>query len=90
MDKFRSVQSALAVPSLTLPCVAGVALLGLFSLLTYRRFFYPISDIPGPFLASLTRLWHMIHIVKGDQNLQLLELHDKHGTLENLLVSEGR
>ncbi|CAG2000634.1 unnamed protein product [Fusarium graminearum] len=38
------------------------------------------SDIPGPFAASFTRLWHMNHILKGDQNLELIRLHEKLGT----------
>ncbi|CAF3544258.1 unnamed protein product [Fusarium graminearum] len=37
------------------------------------------SDIPGPFAASFTRLWHMNHILKGDQNLELIRLHEKLG-----------
>ena len=51
----------------------------LSSLLLWRRYFAPISDIPGPFAASFTRLWHMHRILKGDQNLELIRLHAKHG-----------
>lgn len=43
------------------------------------KYLSPISDIPGPFLASFTRMWHIIRIAAGDQNLRLTELHDKHG-----------
>ncbi|KAK9773521.1 putative Cytochrome P450 [Seiridium cardinale] len=46
--------------------------------LLFRRY-SKLSDIPGPFFASLTRLWHVRHIVIGDQNLKLVELHRKHG-----------
>jgi hypothetical protein len=61
-----------------LPLVAlwSVALSGL---LLWRRYFSSISDIPGPFAASFTRLWHMHRILKGDQNLELIRLHEKHG-----------
>ncbi|KAJ3546856.1 hypothetical protein NM208_g1799 [Fusarium decemcellulare] len=56
---------------------AGVV--GLLSLLVWRRYLSGISDIPGPFAASFTRLWHMNRILKGDQNLELIRLHEKHG-----------
>lgn len=49
------------------------------TILASRRYFSPLSDIPGPFLASVTRLWHIATIVKGKQNIKILELHRKHG-----------
>lgn len=52
---------------------------GLLSLSIKRSFFSPLSDIPGPFLASLTRLWHLYRIVKGRVSQDTLELHDKYG-----------
>lgn len=57
----------------------GTAIVGLFTLLVWRRYFSPISDVPGPFVASFTRLWHMHRILKGDQNLELIRLHETHG-----------
>lgn len=60
--------------------IAVAVLVGLLSLLTWRRYFSTISDIPGPFLASFTRLWHMMRILEGDQNLELIRLHEKHGS----------
>lgn len=59
--------------------IAVAVLVGLLSLLTWRRYLSTISDIPGPFLASFTRLWHMMIILEGDQNLELIRLHEKHG-----------
>jgi hypothetical protein len=53
--------------------------LTLVSVLTWRRYLSPIRDIPGPFVASFTRLWHIGRIFAGDQNLNLIKLHDKHG-----------
>ncbi|ORY56949.1 cytochrome P450 [Pseudomassariella vexata] len=53
--------------------------LGLISLLIWRRYCSPLRDIPGPFLASFTRLWHVGKIFAGDQNLELIRLHDQHG-----------
>ncbi|ROW09024.1 hypothetical protein VMCG_02856 [Cytospora schulzeri] len=59
--------------------VTGLLVVAILSLLVRRRYFSPLSDIPGPFIASLTRLWHMNRILKGDQNLKLIRLHDEHG-----------
>lgn len=44
-----------------------------------RRFFSPIRSIPGPFWASISRLWHLKQVASGKQNLKLIEQHDKHG-----------
>ena len=59
--------------------IAVAGLVGVLSFLTWRRYFSAISDIPGPFLASFTRLWHMMKILDGDQNLELIRLHELHG-----------
>ncbi|KAK8042325.1 cytochrome P450 [Apiospora phragmitis] len=58
--------------------LAGTVAL-LLVLVTWRRYWAPISHIPGPFTASFTRLWHMHRILKGDQNTELIRLHEKHG-----------
>lgn len=39
----------------------------------------PLRRFPGPRFASFSRLWHIYHIIKGKQNLVLVDLHDKHG-----------
>lgn len=44
-----------------------------------RRYLSPISFVPGPFWASISRWWHIRQIVHGDQNLALIREHDKHG-----------
>lgn len=69
----------LAPLGLTWTQALGLLVVALCTLCVWRRYFSPISDIPGPFAASFTRLWHVRHILKGDQNLELIRLHDKHG-----------
>lgn len=59
--------------------LTGLLATSILTLCIYRRSFSPISDVPGPFVASFTRLWHIHRILKGDQNLELIRLHDKHG-----------
>lgn len=51
----------------------------LFFVLLRRRYYSPISHIPGPFLASISRLWHLRQIWSGKQNLKILEQHEKYG-----------
>lgn len=58
-------------------CVQAFA--GIIAIIIWRKYSYTISDVPGPFLASFTRLWHLVRIFVGDQNLRMIELHDKHG-----------
>ncbi|KAK0747383.1 hypothetical protein B0T21DRAFT_417848, partial [Apiosordaria backusii] len=48
----------------------------------------PISDIPGPFTASFTRIWHILRILNGDQKLELIRLHDKHGHFVRIAPNE--
>lgn len=45
-----------------------------------RRYLSPIRDIPGPFLASFSGLWQILHIIKGHTELAVLDLHKQHGT----------
>lgn len=49
--------------------------------IVYQRFFHPLASIPGPFLASLTRLWMTKHSWDGDMNTTMIALHKKHGPL---------
>lgn len=70
-DKINLSSSALYI---------GLALVGV---LAWRRYLSPIRHIPGPFVASFTRLWHIRQIFAGDQNLNLIKLHDKHGNFNS-------
>lgn len=45
------------------------------------RLFSPIRNFPGPFWASVTRLWIAYHNSKEDECETELALHKKHGTL---------
>lgn len=63
-----------------LPVQAAVLIVTIIVLtVVRRRFFSPIRSIPGPFLASISRLWHLKQVASGKQNLKLIEQHDKHG-----------
>ncbi|KAF2816326.1 flavonoid 3',5'-hydroxylase [Mytilinidion resinicola] len=47
--------------------------------IVYYRFFHPLSKFPGPFWASVTRLWVAYHNVKEDERLLEYELHKRYG-----------
>jgi len=47
----------------------------------YQRFFHPLASVPGPFWASLTRLWITKHSWDGDMHRVMIALHAKHGAL---------
>lgn len=76
------------VLGLSPPQIAGLLAVAIFTLCVWRRYFSAISDIPGPFVASFTRLWHIQRILKGDQNLELIRLHQKHGHFVRIAPNE--
>lgn len=48
--------------------------------IVHYRFYHPLSQFPGPFWASVTRLWIAYHSIKGDEFAVVDELHRIHGT----------
>jgi hypothetical protein len=50
-----------------------------FGIAFRRRYLSSISDIPGPYLASISVAWQLWRIVKGDIDRQCGKLHDKYG-----------
>lgn len=60
----------------------------LFGVAIYRRFFSALSDIPGPFWASFSRLWHLSITIQGNQNEQLAAAHEKYGHFVRLANNE--
>ncbi len=57
------------------------ALLGVIIYIVYIRVFHPLAKVPGPFLASLSRLWMTKHSWDGDMNVTMIDLHNRHGAL---------
>jgi hypothetical protein len=56
---------------------------------TYVYFLSPLKEVPGPFLARLTRLWELREVTGGKSHQTYIDLHKKHGTLPfvNQLIS---
>jgi len=65
-----------------------LSVLFLIGLAIRRRYFSALTDIPGPWWASITRLWNVWYIVKGDHNLKLIKEHEKHGHFVRLAPGE--
>ncbi|OCL10214.1 flavonoid 3',5'-hydroxylase [Glonium stellatum] len=89
----RSILSKLSIGNLLLGFCAYIAFRVLYQII-YYRFFHPLSKFPGPFWASVTRLWVAYHNIKGDECQLEYELHKKYGpviriTPTLLLVSDA-
>jgi len=51
------------------------------SVVCYRRYFHPLSKIPGPFLPAVSRLylWYWNVIGDGSYYKKIEEMHAKYG-----------
>ncbi|KAI1300897.1 cytochrome P450 oxidoreductase [Xylaria venustula] len=45
----------------------------------YARNFHPLSKVPGPWLASVSRVWYMMQIATGQTEKTLRRLHEQYG-----------
>lgn len=54
----------------------------------YCQFLHPFYDIPGPFLASFSRLWIAASVAGGKAELTQRELHKKYGPLVRIAPNE--
>lgn len=68
--------------SLAIGSVALVALM-IVCQIVYYRFLHPLSEFPGPFWASVTRLWIAYHTLKEDELAVYLKLHEQHGKINS-------
>jgi len=73
---------------LTISSLIGIALLTCVTAVFKRRYLSSISDIPGPPLASISRLWQIITLVKGDSINEFYSLHRKHGAFVRVAPNE--
>lgn len=68
--------------------VTGKTLVTIFCLVTSyytistlnSLFFSPLKNVPGPFLARMTRWWEYFMVQRGVSNLEYVSLHKKYGT----------
>lgn len=45
----------------------------------WYRYLSPLSHVPGPVLASFSRLWLIKFCIRGKGGFELVKLHEKHG-----------
>ena len=57
----------------------AAAIISLLGWIIYCRLFHPLRAIPGPYLASISRLWVVFKIWRGDMEHTQRTLHAKHG-----------
>ena len=60
------------------------------SVFVKSRYFSPISDIPGPLLASFGTCFQVFQVLKGKSDQEILQLHRKHGRLIASTLSASR
>jgi hypothetical protein len=75
----QTVLSLLTFRNLFLLATAYIFYTWISQLIRYR-FLSPLRHFPGPFCASVTRLWIAYHNIKEDECQVELALHKKHGT----------
>lgn len=82
MGFLRSQQAEQSQPLTTFVLISFCTPVLLFlSYVVYLRFLSPLSSIPGPFSASLSRLWLLKHSWDGDMHRTMIALHAKYGKL---------
>lgn len=59
--------------------IAGVIGLYWIVWIIYARTFHPYARYPGPFLASFSRSWIVMEILRGQAHRTQAELHKKYG-----------
>ncbi|KAJ5627762.1 hypothetical protein N7490_009990 [Penicillium lividum] len=87
-----NVLSLLTVTNISLALVAYIVLKFIYQIV-YYRFFHPLSAFPGPFWASVTRLWIAKQNLQETEYLTCYELSKKYGPVVRitptlLLVSD--
>lgn len=71
-----------------LPVIVFAAIVNIALYILYQRYYHPLSGIPGPFWASITRLW----LVQKSRMLQRhrieMDLHKKYGKIVRISPNE--
>ncbi|KAK7902476.1 hypothetical protein LTR67_002121 [Exophiala xenobiotica] len=78
-------------PYMNLPVLVAATILGgLSSLAVYRLFFHPLSNVPGPKLAALSRFYDFYYdcILRGKFTFKIEELHQIHGPIVRIGPNE--
>jgi cytochrome P450 len=63
-------------------------LVALVSYVCYERYLHPLSKFPGPFFASISRLYLVYHSLKLQRNKLEIALHQKYGPIVRISPNE--
>ncbi|KAJ5782637.1 hypothetical protein N7457_004411 [Penicillium paradoxum] len=83
-----SLLAYISGPLVTLCKLWLLAIVGFLVRAVIRRYWTPISDIPGPFVASFSTLWKVYHLWKGHGEEEMIKLHKKHGYFVRIAENE--
>lgn len=72
---------------LVIPSSLGI-LASLVAYVVYQQFFSPLAKIRGPFAASLTPIWKILALRKGNWHETILELHERYGNVVRIAPDE--
>ena len=69
---------------------AGPIVLVIYTLLwmVYTVTLHPLAKVPGPFWASVTRVWYMYQVYMGDMDKIQRAMHEKYGPVVRLAPNE--
>ncbi|KAK4125780.1 cytochrome P450 [Parathielavia appendiculata] len=67
---------------------AAILLSSLVLRAVYKRYASPLRKYPGPFLASMTRLWKVKSTASGSTHLEHIALHRKYGPVVRIAPDE--
>lgn len=77
------------VPPLNLlVLIPMLSFISLVAWVVYARFFHPLAKYPGPFFASITRLWHIIDVASGSSDKTQRQLHEKYGNFASPILKD--
>ena len=62
------------IPLFLFSSFVGIVVLGL-----WRRYVSDIADIPGLVLASVSRVWNLWRLFRGDIDQRCIALHERYG-----------
>jgi hypothetical protein len=54
----------------------------------YSRTLHPLATIPGPFWASVSRMWYMYRVYVGDMHAVQRHLHERYGPVIRIAPNE--
>ncbi|KAL4876901.1 cytochrome P450 [Aspergillus karnatakaensis] len=74
--------------SSTLACTVLLSTLYIPCWIIYARFVHPLKDVPGPFLASVSRFWLAYQVTTDRIDIIQRVLHEKYGPLVRIAPDE--